>query len=381
MTDTEGAAVKSAEMENKEREVALKAPESMEKDDDAGRKKRMLNADAMPWFPKSQRKVKMIDADTMLSMCKNASGPPASIPADLLLEGPLTPEMVHSEPPSVCRTFAQGKCRKGDACQYVHSTSIETKQYIQLQREEEAILKALEVDRKARAHMSEAEVQSRTVHIIGFDSSTTEEMFLAKMSVHGAIRKFQLCGDVKQPTRYGFVEYISPEAAKKAILMDGKKLGIRRLRVSLAKEGIKGGLTIGEDQQVGILKCALRRRERNGLFKDPDYPKMCLPDCKLQPFIQRAKALALHNKYETVGNDSFNYANFCPMQNKEDGASPPDTPLHPLRLCTQESMAHMFQLALSYHPEAEECEPEDDSEDDLLEGSSKDDETECASSP
>eukprot|EP01065_Artemidia_motanka_P010569 TRINITY_DN1560_c0_g1_i1.p1 TRINITY_DN1560_c0_g1~~TRINITY_DN1560_c0_g1_i1.p1 ORF type:complete len:435 (+),score=119.77 TRINITY_DN1560_c0_g1_i1:152-1456(+) len=99
-------------------------------------------------------------------------------------------------------------------------------------------------------------VKGKTTYIVGIDSRTPEEVVLITLSSFGPIRKYQICGDPHKPTRYGFFEYRSADAAKKC--QELKFLFGRNIRVSRAKDSIRGGKVISADRQSHLCDVAER---------------------------------------------------------------------------------------------------------------------------
>eukprot|EP01060_Flectonema_neradi_P027756 TRINITY_DN37373_c0_g1_i1.p1 TRINITY_DN37373_c0_g1~~TRINITY_DN37373_c0_g1_i1.p1 ORF type:complete len:402 (+),score=96.85 TRINITY_DN37373_c0_g1_i1:72-1208(+) len=337
--------------------------------------KMKLNVDAIPWFPKggavaesvspssaspAHSPTTKIDKSTLLNLNTMKTKPPAGIPEDILVTLPLSPATGRK----LCKHFSKtGRCKKGESCMFLHEMDLDLRRKLQLEREEAAVAKAIELDAENKEKEAKGlGAKERTVYVIGFDSSTSEESFLALMFLCGTVSKFQLCGDIRQPTRYGFVEFTTSFGAQKALSLDGRKFGTKTIKISLAKENIKGGVTLLEEHQIPILTAAVVRRERQSLYKLNDIRKLYLPHVDIQSHIKSAKSSALLAKYENIGCDSFSFSGFVqPAQ--EDGATPPDTPIHPLKLSTAESMFTLLQLSLT-------TAPENSDEGDVLEASS-----------
>ena len=350
--------------------------------------KMKLNVDAIPWFPKGGAAESVspssaspipspgptkIDKGTLLMLNTKNTKPHPGIPDDIRVTLPLSPATGRK----MCKHFAKtGRCKKGESCMFLHEMDLDLRRKLQLEREETAVKKAIELDienKEKETKMTNA--GERTVYVIGFDSSTSEESFLALMFLCGTVSKFQLCGDIRQPTRYGFVEFSTSSGAQKALSLDGRKFGTKTIKISMAKENIKGGVTLQEEHQLPILTAAVIRRERQPLYKLNDIRKLYLPAVDILTHIKSAKSSALLAKYDDIGCDSFSFNGFVqPIQ--EDGATPPDTPLHPLKLSTAESMFTLLQLTLSTGPdisdqgdvlEASSASSETDSQEDLEE--------------
>eukprot|EP00659_Diplonema_papillatum_P007670 gene7670-11767_t len=169
--------------------------------------------------------------------------------------------------PDTCPAFAEtGRCGEAHCdLQHVPAGALTEAQRIarQVEREEKAIQAALKHDAEDRLCGTRGTpITQRTVYVIGIDSLLPEEAILNKMCEYGAVRKFQLCGDTRQATRYGFLEYVSKLGAMRALSFTGQRWNERSIKVSLAKEGIKGGLTLNEAQQIGILRATVRLQER-----------------------------------------------------------------------------------------------------------------------
>ena len=96
----------------------------------------------------------------------------------------------------------------------------------------------------------------RTVYIVGIDSATSDEYVLIRLSQFGSIRKYQLCGDPNQPTRYGFFEYNTVLGSVGCQSLDGRRMFTRPIRVSRAKDAIKGGRVVAEAHQLDLMKSA-----------------------------------------------------------------------------------------------------------------------------
>eukprot|EP01064_Diplonema_japonicum_P036557 TRINITY_DN824_c1_g1_i5.p1 TRINITY_DN824_c1_g1~~TRINITY_DN824_c1_g1_i5.p1 ORF type:complete len:526 (+),score=101.13 TRINITY_DN824_c1_g1_i5:280-1857(+) len=168
-----------------------------------------------------------------------------------------------------CRYFAQGgKCRKAD-CPFYHDPhmfremqmayEMEAMKLSQIEREYNMTLNEIintEMHEKQRDAGENIKAGDRTVYIVGIDSSTSDENILIRLSHYGSIRKYQLCGDPNQPTRYGFFEYSTVSAARNCQTIDCKKMFTRPIRVSKAKDAIKGGRNIPELHQMELLRAA-----------------------------------------------------------------------------------------------------------------------------
>eukprot|EP01062_Namystynia_karyoxenos_P082228 TRINITY_DN9226_c0_g1_i1.p1 TRINITY_DN9226_c0_g1~~TRINITY_DN9226_c0_g1_i1.p1 ORF type:complete len:633 (+),score=147.00 TRINITY_DN9226_c0_g1_i1:94-1899(+) len=98
--------------------------------------------------------------------------------------------------------------------------------------------------------------RERTVHVVGIDTSQSEGLVLTRFSVFGSLRKYQMCGDPSQPTRFGFFEYNTAESARKALELDGQRLWGGQLRVSMARDHIRGGRPLPEEKQEELCRLA-----------------------------------------------------------------------------------------------------------------------------
>eukprot|EP01060_Flectonema_neradi_P022047 TRINITY_DN3024_c1_g2_i1.p1 TRINITY_DN3024_c1_g2~~TRINITY_DN3024_c1_g2_i1.p1 ORF type:complete len:526 (+),score=128.83 TRINITY_DN3024_c1_g2_i1:933-2510(+) len=169
-----------------------------------------------------------------------------------------------------CKYFAMGgRCRKPD-CLYYHDTQAlnntlqavyedEMKKQTLLEMEYEnsaAILFQHDNEERRKDIDNNVSSADRTVYIVGIDSSTLDEHVLVRLSQFGSVRKYQLCGDPNQPTRYGFFEYNTLSGCTGCMTLDGKKMFTRPIRVSRAKDAIKGGRSIAEVHQQGLLRMA-----------------------------------------------------------------------------------------------------------------------------
>ena len=170
----------------------------------------------------------------------------------------------------LCKYFAMGgRCRKPD-CMYYHDTQAlnntlqavyedEIKKQNLLEMEYEggaAVLFQQDADERRKDADTNISSSDRTVYIVGIDSGTIDEHVLIRLSQFGSIRKYQLCGDQNQPTRYGFFEYSTLSGCNGCLSLDGKKMFTRPIRVSRAKDAIKGGRSIAEVHQQGLLRMA-----------------------------------------------------------------------------------------------------------------------------
>eukprot|EP01059_Diplonema_ambulator_P027822 TRINITY_DN464_c1_g2_i1.p1 TRINITY_DN464_c1_g2~~TRINITY_DN464_c1_g2_i1.p1 ORF type:complete len:555 (+),score=136.60 TRINITY_DN464_c1_g2_i1:81-1745(+) len=176
-----------------------------------------------------------------------------------------------------CRYYAQGgKCRKAD-CPFYHDPNMfsgemqaayemELMKQAQMERDYTILLNDVlnqEMVEKQRDASEGVKSGDRTVYIVGIDSSTSDENILIRLSHFGSIRKYQLCGDPNQPTRYGFFEYNTVAAARGCQTIDCKKMFTRPIRVSKAKDAIKGGRNIPEMHQMELLRAAVMCQIQN----------------------------------------------------------------------------------------------------------------------
>eukprot|EP01062_Namystynia_karyoxenos_P072309 TRINITY_DN6836_c0_g1_i2.p1 TRINITY_DN6836_c0_g1~~TRINITY_DN6836_c0_g1_i2.p1 ORF type:complete len:877 (+),score=175.36 TRINITY_DN6836_c0_g1_i2:271-2901(+) len=193
-------------------------------------------------------------------------------------------------------------------------------------REAEAVAKALAKDQAERRRdaADRVDAHDRTVYMVGIDSAMPEETVLTRLSSFGCIRKFQLCGDPTQPTRYGFFEYASQAGARGCMTLDGKKMFNRPVRVSKAKDTIKGGRVLSEKHQEEFLRLAAikgaqraagpdaapptaaggaygARQERRGMAAEDGSPRGGLPQRRPQAASREALFGALRADEEAAG--------------------------------------------------------------------------------
>ncbi|KAJ9447482.1 Polyadenylate-binding protein-interacting protein 8 [Diplonema papillatum] len=123
---------------------------------------------------------------------------------------------------------------------------------------EQALLAMVNDDLICQEHDDAAGVTpgEKTVYIVGIDSATSDLHVLTRLSQFGRIKKYQLCGDPLQVTRYGFFEYNASAAARACQTLDGKRMFGRPIRVSKAKDVIKGGRTVPDALQLDVLRSA-----------------------------------------------------------------------------------------------------------------------------
>ena len=119
-----------------------------------------------------------------------------------------------------------------------------------------ASLAARDAAEKKEDAKSGIDANQKTIYMVGIDSATSDEHILTRLSQFGSIRKYQLCGDPAQPTRYGFFEYNTAAGCSAAQSLDQKKMFDRPVRVSKAKGAIKGGRIIPDAHQAELLKSA-----------------------------------------------------------------------------------------------------------------------------
>eukprot|EP01065_Artemidia_motanka_P036438 TRINITY_DN4435_c2_g2_i1.p1 TRINITY_DN4435_c2_g2~~TRINITY_DN4435_c2_g2_i1.p1 ORF type:complete len:841 (+),score=234.65 TRINITY_DN4435_c2_g2_i1:152-2674(+) len=215
-----------------------------------------------------------LDVDGMLRLFREGSSPPAGIPADILVPDMQLPEMLRHRPmgrrgsrgKEPCRFLAlSGRCRRAADCTFSHEfTSAEAesvRRQRQQEREAEAVAKFLarEAAERRKDVADQIEARDRTVYMVGIDTGVAEDVVLTRLSAFGSIRKYQLCGDTAQPTRYGFFEYSTAAGAKGCTTLDSKKMFNRPVRVSKAKDVIKGGRVLGTRQQEDFLRAAAIR--------------------------------------------------------------------------------------------------------------------------
>lgn len=80
----------------------------------------------------------------------------------------------------------------------------------------------------------------RTIYIGNLPSYVDEAQLVTFFSVCGAITQVKLAGDPSQPTRFGFVEFASPQFSAASMQLNGYDIGGKRIKVQPSKSPING---------------------------------------------------------------------------------------------------------------------------------------------
>ncbi|KAJ2502993.1 hypothetical protein GGH96_000592 [Coemansia sp. RSA 1972] len=79
---------------------------------------------------------------------------------------------------------------------------------------------------------------SRTIYVGNISSHVTDRDLMSFFSECGPVAYVKMAGDGIQPTRFAFVEFACVEAAQKGLLMNGRVIADRPLKVNHSKNSI-----------------------------------------------------------------------------------------------------------------------------------------------
>eukprot|EP01087_Luapelamoeba_hula_P013553 TRINITY_DN386_c0_g1_i2.p1 TRINITY_DN386_c0_g1~~TRINITY_DN386_c0_g1_i2.p1 ORF type:complete len:534 (+),score=100.61 TRINITY_DN386_c0_g1_i2:75-1604(+) len=113
-----------------------------------------------------------------------------------------------------------------------------------------------------------------TVYVGNLSSELSEDIVRTFFSACGLVTNLRLAGDPSYPTRFGFVEFQTPEAALKAVYLSGTELDGRRLRITMSKNPIGSAPpeSIRNSSPGGA--GASRRSSYPGMTNPHDSPEM-----------------------------------------------------------------------------------------------------------
>lgn len=98
--------------------------------------------------------------------------------------------------------------------------------------------------RKRRSRRSRNQQQAlqenirRTIYISDIDQQVTEEQLASLFTKCGVVVDCRVCGDPNSAMRFAFIEFLTEEAAQKALKKNGSEIGSSRLRVLPSKTAI-----------------------------------------------------------------------------------------------------------------------------------------------
>jgi len=88
------------------------------------------------------------------------------------------------------------------------------------------------------AEQDHKEVVMRTIYVGGLGNGISEDMLERFFAPCGPIHFVRLGGDIKTSQRFGFVEFLTKEAADNAVALSGRMLGDRQIKVGKANNPI-----------------------------------------------------------------------------------------------------------------------------------------------
>ena len=111
---------------------------------------------------------------------------------------------------------------------------------------------------------AKAEEIARTIYIGNISSQVSEEELTRFFAAIGPVAYCKLAGDVSQPARFAFLEFVDVASAQAALQLNGTTLGDRPLKVNHSKNAIvKPVKKIGSNKQIDeAMRKVIEAREK-----------------------------------------------------------------------------------------------------------------------